>query len=104
MFISLLRKTKAKYSFLWFVFNQYLMYRKTRDELCWIRGPYGLGYLHAAGQSLPRLICSHPPFPTLETTTGIWLHIVYTSIELVICFNITRSYNITSICLAECTD
>lgn len=44
----------------------YLMNRKMRDELCWIRRSHSIGYLHAAGQSLPWLICIHPPLSTLR--------------------------------------
>lgn len=41
---------------------------KVRDELCGIRRSHSVGYLHAAGQRLPRLICIHPPLFTLRKT------------------------------------
>lgn len=54
----------------------YLVNRKMRDELCWIGRSHSFCYLHAASQSLPGLICIHPPLITLrETNTRAW-HII----------------------------
>lgn len=46
----------------------YLVNGEMRDELCRIGRSHSVCYLHAAGQSLPWLICIHPPLLALTKT------------------------------------